>query len=140
MSLTEYEQRYLASQPHGRLATIAPDGSPQVKPVGFEYNASLGTIDIYGFNMEASRKFRNIGAHPRVALVVDDAESEGPSGVRFLEIRGTAEAVSISAPATAHLSHQIIRIHPRRVVSWNIQPDRPGLHTRDVSAAAAERA
>jgi pyridoxamine 5'-phosphate oxidase family protein len=35
MTLTQAEQRFLATQRHARLATVAPDGSPQVKPVGF---------------------------------------------------------------------------------------------------------
>ncbi|MCW2884780.1 MAG: pyridoxamine 5-phosphate oxidase family protein [Streptosporangiaceae bacterium] len=135
MTLTSTEQNYLAVQRHGRLATVAPDGTPQNKPVGFRYNAGLGTIDIYGFEMAASAKFRNIQVNPDVAFVVDDVVSEGASGVRFLEIRGSAEAVSEPAPPEAHLSTRIIRIHPRRVIGWNVDPDRPGLHTRDVAVS-----
>ncbi len=44
----------------GRLATIRPDGAPQVSPVGFTYNEELGTIDIFGYNMSRSAKYRNI--------------------------------------------------------------------------------
>jgi Pyridoxamine 5'-phosphate oxidase len=36
---------YLRSQRRGRLATVAPNGAPQNKPVGFRYHAELGTID-----------------------------------------------------------------------------------------------
>jgi pyridoxamine 5'-phosphate oxidase family protein len=53
MTFTYAETAYLASQRLGRLATIQPDGSPQVKPVGFRYNPGLGTIDVTGFNMKA---------------------------------------------------------------------------------------
>jgi pyridoxamine 5'-phosphate oxidase family protein len=35
----------------------------------------LGTIDIGGRAMGASRKFRNIAANPNVALVIDDIAS-----------------------------------------------------------------
>ena len=35
MILTDAEQRFLARQPLGHLATIGPDGTPQVKPLGF---------------------------------------------------------------------------------------------------------
>ena len=38
MALTSAEIDYLQDQPLGRLATLQPDGSPQVKPVGFRYN------------------------------------------------------------------------------------------------------
>ena len=48
MPLTGSEIEYLETQQLGRLATIQPDGSPQVKPVGFRYNAELGTIDVVG--------------------------------------------------------------------------------------------
>jgi len=94
MTLTNAEIDYLASQRLGRLATVQADGSPQVKPVGFLFNPQLCTIDVTGFNMAASQKFRNVGRNGRVALVVDDIASEEPWRVRFLEIRGTAEAIS----------------------------------------------
>jgi pyridoxamine 5'-phosphate oxidase family protein len=67
MTFTDVEQRFLTRQPRGHLATVGPDGIPQVKPVGFTYNAALGTIDIAGMNMAASAKYRNVGANPRVA-------------------------------------------------------------------------
>jgi pyridoxamine 5'-phosphate oxidase family protein len=134
MTLTGSEQAYLEAQPRGRLATVAPDGSPQNKPVGFRYNPGLGTIDIYGFNMERSQKFRNVQANPRVAFVVDDAPGQGAEGMRFMEIRGVAETAAGPDPR-GHASAHIIRIRPRRVVSWNLDPARPGLQTRDIDAA-----
>ena len=75
MAFTEAEIGYLASQPLGRLATIQPDGSPQVKPVGFGYNPRLGTIDITGYNLASSQKFRNVQRNGHAALVVDDIAS-----------------------------------------------------------------
>jgi PPOX class F420-dependent enzyme/OxyR family protein/uncharacterized protein (TIGR02246 family) len=132
MALDQVSQRYLAGQGRGRLATVGPDGTPQNKPVGFLYNAELGTIDIAGFNMDTSAKYRNVGVNPNVAFVVDDAVSEGAAGMRFIEIRGQAERVSAEPPPAVGLSPHIIRIHPRRVISMNIDPDHPGFHTLDV--------
>ena len=137
MALDDASQRYLASQGHGRLATVGPDGRPQNKPVGFHYNAELGTIDISGIDMEASAKYRNVGARPDVAFVVDDIVPEGAAGVRFVEIRGPAEQVTVEPPP-AGLSRHIIRIHPRRLVSWNVDPDHPGLQTRDLAEVSDE--
>lgn len=138
MTLTAVEQDYLAGHQHGRLATVAPNGRPQNKPVGFRYNAEFGTIDIYGLSMERSAKFRNIQANPDVAFLADDATGGGPAGVRFLEIRGRAETVTLPGPPMPEpgLSAQIIRIHPRRVVSWNVEPGRSGLSARDIAAGA----
>ncbi len=138
MTLTDAEQRFLARQPRGHLSTIGPDGTPQVKPLGFTYNAALGTIDIAGFNMGRSAKYRNIQANPRVAFVVDEVTEASMEGAHFLEIRGTAEAVSGPRPSDGHLASEIIRIHPRRVIAYNVDPDRPGLQARDVAAADAQ--
>jgi pyridoxamine 5'-phosphate oxidase family protein len=130
--LNDASKRYLASQQRGRLATVGLDGTPQNKPVGYTYNAELGTIDIGGFEMDASAKYRNVGVNPSVAFVVDDAVSEGAAGMRFLEIRGPAEQVSLESPPTAGVSSQIIRIHPHRAVSWNIDLARPGMQSQDL--------
>ena len=91
--VTQSELAYLESQPIGRLATIQKDGSPQVSPIGFRYNAELDCIDIGGFNMSRSAKYRNVARNGRVSLVVDDLASRDPWRVRCLEIHGEAEAV-----------------------------------------------
>jgi pyridoxamine 5'-phosphate oxidase family protein len=137
MTLTDAEQRFLARQPRGHLATIGPDGTPQVKPLGFTYNADLGTIDIAGFNMARSAKYRNVQANPRVSFVVDEVTEASMEGSHFLEIRGTAEAVLSPATADGHLAAEIIRIRPRRIIAWNVDPDRPGLQTRDIAVDGA---
>ena len=133
MILTDAERRFLASQPRGHLATIGPDGTPQVKPVGFTYNAALGSIDIAGFNMGGSAKYRNIRSNPRVAFVVDEMTEESMEGAHFLEIRGTAEAASGPARTDGHLAAEIIRIHPRRVIAYHVDARQPGLQARDVA-------
>jgi len=134
MSLTHTEQQFLAAQRHGRLATIGLAGGPQVKPVGFTYNTELGTIDIAGHFMASSTKYRNVRANPKVAFVVDDVPFEAIDGVRFLEIRGLAETVTGPVPPDSDLSGDLIRIHPRRVLAYNIDPDRPGLLTRNIQS------
>ncbi len=82
--------------------------------------------------MAGSATYRNIRANPQVAFVVDEVRFSGIDGVSFLEIRGGAEAVSGQAPGDPHLAAEIIRIHPRRVLAFNIDPERPGLQTRNV--------
>jgi pyridoxamine 5'-phosphate oxidase family protein len=138
MILTDAERRFLARQPLGHLATIGPDGTPQVKPLGFTYNAALGTIDIAGFNMARSAKYRNIQANPRVALVVDEMTEQSMEGAHFLEIRGTAETVVGRASDDGHLAAEMIRIHPRRVLAYNVDPEQPGLQTRSVGAGHSQ--
>lgn len=138
MPLTKAEIDYLGAQQLGRLATIQPDGSPQVKPVGFSYNPELGTIDISGFGMSASQKFGNVSRDGRAALVVDDIASVQPWRVRFLEIRGTAEAVPSQGQGDGQPDTALIRIRPSRVLSFGVEeppgePHQTRLRARSIS-------
>ena len=128
MIFTDDELAYLATQTLGRLATVQPDGTLQVSPVGFHYNPDTESIDIRGFRMSASRKFRNVADNGRVAFVVDDIASTDPWRVRCLEIRGDAEAITAPAGSSGDSeggsSGPFIRIHPRRIISFGIDdPD-----------------
>lgn len=135
MTLTAAERAYLATQPLGRLATRRPDGSLQNNPVGFSYNDDDGTFDITGRALGSTRKFHNVGANGVVALVVDDLVSRNPWTVRGLEIRGYAEALVDQDTPSTYTSPEIIRIHPRRVISWGLDDD-PGMHGRNVDGSA----
>jgi pyridoxamine 5'-phosphate oxidase family protein len=137
MLFTQGELAYLASQALGRLATVQPNGTVQANPVAFHYNASLGVIDIGGQNMAASQKFRNVRAGSRAALVVDDIASTQPWRVRCIEIRGTAEALTDPEDSATGYGGAIIRIHPRRIISWGIDPPHLALGKRDVTGTPA---
>lgn len=121
MPFTESEIAYLDEQPLGRLATRRPDGSLQNSPVGFHYNPATGTIDVGGYQLTASRKYRNVAANGQVAFVVDDLPSLDPWQVRCLEIRGTAEAIEKPADSGYGTGDPIIRIHPRRIISYGVE-------------------
>jgi pyridoxamine 5'-phosphate oxidase family protein len=123
--LTATHLAYLATQRLGRLATVDPNGRPQNNPVGFRYNPDLGTIDIGGRAMGRSRKYANLATNPHVAFVVDDIASFHPWRVRCVEIRGTAEAIAGQEPGIAGFSGEIIRIRPRRIISFGLEPDAP---------------
>lgn len=125
MIFTETEAGYLDTQDIGRLATAQPDGTLQANPVGFRRNAELDTIDIGGYAMAASRKFRNLASNERVAFVVDDVVSREPWRVRCVEIRGHAEAISGSDGPWSGTDGAIIRVHPQRIISF-------GLHDPDL--------
>jgi pyridoxamine 5'-phosphate oxidase family protein len=111
---TETELAYIVDQPLGRLATSQPDGTLQVSPVGFTYNAELDSIDIVGYRMSRSKKFLNVSANGRVAFVIDDLASVRPWRPRCVEIRGRGEAIADS-PRGA-----LIRILPERIISFGL--------------------
>lgn len=125
MVFTDTELEYLAGQRLGRLATAQPDGTLQVSPVGFRYNSVTDTIDIAGHGMANSRKFRNVAENGRVAFVIDDLASVQPWQPRCVEIRGRGEAIaeptdSAWAGAPTGFDGAIIRVHPRRIISFGI--------------------
>jgi pyridoxamine 5'-phosphate oxidase family protein len=127
MTFRPHEIEFLRATALGRLATIQPNGTLQNSPVGFSFDETRGTIDIFGFHMSKSQKYRNIAANPTVAFVVDDIVSTDPWRVRCLEIRGTAEQAE--APPSVggvgdELDTAIIRITPRRIIGFGIDsPD-----------------
>ncbi len=120
MVFTPVELEYLRSQRLGRIATVAPDGTLQNSPVSHVVDVATGVISIYGYDLGNTRKFHNIAANGQVAYVVDDIASLDPWSVRGVEIRGTAEALRDHTPPASHLSPEVIRLHPRRIISWNL--------------------
>lgn len=118
------ELDFLDDHDLARLATTHPDGTLQVSPVGYRHNQATGTLDVAGMNLAGSRKFRNIAANGRVAIVIDDRPSLDPMRVRCLEIRGHGEALPGHFAADGHLDGALLRIHPRRIISFGIDdPD-----------------
>ena len=113
----EAELRYMSGgRQLGRIATVGADGTPHVVPVAWIYNAARETIDIGGYALERSKKFRDVARTGRAAIVIDDLASTEPWHPRGVEIRGRAEAIPLPTP--------LIRIHPERIVSWGLERGR----------------
>ena len=119
--LTGAQIDYLAGQRLGRIATTGADGRPHVVPTSFRFNARLGTIDIGGFHVATTKKFRDVQANPWAAIVVDDLVSTDPWTPRMLEVRGRAEAVTSGGEELgAGFGGAFIRLHPEKVNSFGI--------------------
>ncbi|MGR4882573.1 PPOX class F420-dependent oxidoreductase [Streptomyces sp. LARHCF249] len=116
---SEAELAYLRYQRLGRLATVDAAGQPQANPVGF-FPQEDGTILVGGMAMGTSKKWRNLRANPRLALVVDDLVSARPWRVRGIEIRGHATLEVGPHVLGPHFSPEVIRIHPDRVHAWGL--------------------
>jgi pyridoxamine 5'-phosphate oxidase family protein len=113
-AFTPQELHYLLAERRlARLATVGPDGTPHVAPVGWSYNRDQDSIDIGGLRLETTKKYRDIARTGRAAVVVDDVLP--PWQPRGVEVRGRAEALETPTP--------LIRIHPERVISWGIHSD-----------------
>lgn len=101
-----------------RLATIGADGALHITPVGFAHEPDQDTIDIGGYSLEATKKYRDIARDGRVAVVIDEVLP--PWKPRGVEIRGWAQAISDPEP--------LIRVHPQRIVSWGLESEEIGQH------------
>jgi pyridoxamine 5'-phosphate oxidase family protein len=113
-AFTAIEREYMVGgRQLGRIATVGADGTPHVVPVAWIYNAVRDTIDVGGYELERTKKFRDVRRSGRVAIVIDDLASEDPWHPRGLEVRGRGEAITLPTP--------LIRIHPERVVSWGLR-------------------
>jgi pyridoxamine 5'-phosphate oxidase family protein len=114
---TEAELAYMAGgRQLGRIATVGRDGTPHVVPVAWIYNAARDTIDVGGYELELTKKFRDVARTGRAAIVIDDLGDTEEWHPRGIEVRGRGEAIALPTP--------LIRIHPERIVSWGIEPGR----------------
>jgi len=119
-AFTDAELVYLNEQRLGRLATVGRDGMPHVVPVAFRYNPETDTIDIGGHDFAKRKKFRDVLRTGVAALVVDDVLP--PWRPRAVEIRGDAATLDHGGSAFGRgFDDEIIRIRPRRVVSWGLR-------------------
>lgn len=116
---TAEEIAYLQSQRLGRLATVSKTGEPHVVPVGFRYNAEKDSIDIGGYNMGSSKKYRDAVSYGRVAFVVDDVLP--PWRPRMLEVRGTVEGLPEGGKEIGEgVAPEILRITPMHILSFGL--------------------
>ena len=81
------------------LATIMPDGSPQVTPIWFNMDGEIILL-----NSSAGRvKDRNMRARPQVALVIADPNS----AYRYIQVRG--KVIEITAEGANEHIDQLSR-------------------------------
>ena len=112
---TAAELDYLTGERRlGRIATVAADGMPHIAPVGWHLDLDTDTVVVTGREFAATKKFRDVAATGRAAIVIDDVLP--PWRPRGVEIRGWGEAVDGPEPH--------IRIHPVRIVSWGLEAER----------------
>lgn len=119
---TQGQLEYLKSQRLGRLATVDAKGQPHVMPVTFRHNPEAGTIDVGGLRMGKTKKYRDVAATGRAALVVDDVRA--PWRPRLVEIRGRAEALAAGGrDIHSDFSSELIRIWPERIVAFGVDEE-----------------
>ncbi|MCZ8379834.1 PPOX class F420-dependent oxidoreductase [Mycobacterium sp. CPCC 205372] len=81
---------------YGHLATVRPDGTPQVNPMWFAWDGELLRFT----HTTKRQKYRNIAAQPAVAMSISDPDNP----YRYLEVRGVVEEI-VPDPTGAFYLH-----------------------------------
>ena len=81
---------------YGHLATIRPDGTPQVNVMWFDWDGELLRFT----HTSKRQKYRNVTAHPEVAMSIADPDNP----YKFLEVRGVVEEI-VPDPTGAFYLH-----------------------------------
>ncbi len=68
------------------LATIMPNGQPQVTPVWCDFDGSYVIVN----SAKGRRKDRNMRSNPRVSLAISDPDNP----YRYLEVRGSVVEIT----------------------------------------------
>lgn len=114
---TEAELSYLTTERRlARIATVGRGGMPHIAPVGWSFDPHSELIKVGGYNLAATKKFKDIARTGRAAIVIDDVLP--PWQPRGIEIRGRAEAINEPEP--------VIVIHPERIIGWGLDSNEMG--------------
>jgi len=86
MTVIPDTHRDLLERPlYAHLATIRPDGTPQVNPMWFAWDGEYLRFT----NTTLRQKYKNVTAHPEVAVSINDPDQP----YRYLEVRGVVERI-----------------------------------------------
>jgi PPOX class probable F420-dependent enzyme len=85
-TIPESHQDLLHSKALAMLATVNPDGTPQVTPVWFDYD---GQHIIFN-TARGRQKDKNLGRNPQVALAIVDPANP----YRYMQIRGVIDVAT----------------------------------------------
>lgn len=115
------------------VSSIAPDGSPQAAVVGYAVSDDL---EVVFDTLTSTRKYRNLTADPRVALVIgwDDEATvqlegsasvpEGPALERARECYFQAHPDGRERLAWRGIAHVVVRPHWIRFTDYRVTPTR----------------
>jgi pyridoxamine 5'-phosphate oxidase family protein len=123
-TFTDNESEYLHGQRLARIATADRNASPHVVPVGFRLSDDGAAIEIGGHNLSKSKKWRDLQANPKIAIVIDDLATVDPWAPRGIEVRGRAElhkSGGVEKFGPGGWDQAWVRIIPQRVISWGIE-------------------
>ena len=126
--LSPAEVDYLKTQRLARIATASLKGTPEVSPVGFEFDGTYFWVGSHSQDIfHRTRRYRNItSGNRRVSIVIDDLASVTPWRPRGIKVSGDAELMDHDG---IFGNGKYFRITPRSKASWGIEPQKEGRWT-----------
>lgn len=108
------------------IATIQPDGSPQVTPVWFDYTNGVVRVN----TAEGRVKARNMSEGSKVALAIIDPDND----YRYIQIRGTVTKETTDG-AMAHIDSLAKKYLGKDVYPWHSDKETRVIYEITPSAA-----
>ena len=116
--MTEIPAQYLdlltQKKAFAHLATIQPDGSPQVTPVWFDYTNGVVRVN----TVKGRVKARNLSVGKRVAMSIADPDNP----YRYIQIRGTVSKETTDG-AKEHIDSLAKKYLWKDVYPWHNDKD-----------------
>lgn len=97
-------------KPLAHIATVQPDGSPQVTPVWFDYTNGVVRVN----TAKGRIKARNMSVGSKVALSIVDPDN----AYRYIQIRGTVSKETTDG-AVAHIDSLAKKYLGKDVYPWH---------------------
>ena len=110
------------------IATLQPDGSPQVTPVWFDYTNGVVRVN----TAKGRVKARNMSVGSKVALSILDPDN----AYRYIQIRGTVTNETTDG-AVAHIDSLAKKYLDKDVYPWHNDKDTRVIYEITPSAAQA---
>lgn len=105
------------SQPLGRFVTVSQDNQLNNSPIGFKFDVKV--FKIFGRNLPATRKYKNIASgNNKAAMVIDGLESIDPWKPHGIRMFGFAE---IGERTSGTMMSESLLCTPPVSWSWNIE-------------------
>ncbi|MFO7942769.1 MAG: PPOX class F420-dependent oxidoreductase [Anaerolineales bacterium] len=110
-SIPEKFEVLFGKRSFGHLATLMPDGSPQVTPVWVDYDGQYVLVN----SAEGRQKDLNMERDPQVAISIQDPDDP----YRYVQVRGVVEEITTQG-ADEHIDKQAqkyldVEEYPHRV-------------------------
>ena len=117
-TLTKKQEAFLRERPHAVVATIMPDGRPQLTPNWYLWDGERFSVSTLDWTV----KVKNAKRDPRITLCIDGPERR----TNYVQVFGTAEVIEGDVrEGTLDLIRKYEKVEADAIAHWEgIKEDR----------------